>query len=65
MLNTLWQLIVKNWKTTAAGISSALIWVAKSLGVDIPDETAVALTGFIVSLGLMFAKDGNVSGTGK
>jgi len=62
MLNTLWLLIVKNWKTTATGLSSMLIWILKFLGINIPDETALALTGFLVSLGLIFAKDGNRTG---
>lgn len=62
MLNNLWLLIIKNWKTTATGIASVLIWILKLAGVEIPDEVAVTFTGFLVSLGLIFAKDGNKTG---
>lgn len=66
MWNTIKQLLFKNWKTTATGISIAVVWIAKTIfKIDIPDETALALTAFLVSLGFMFTKDGNVSGDGK
>lgn len=61
-MNTLWLLVVKNWKTSVTGFVAALIWILKTLGVNIPDEVATSLTGFLVSLGLIFAKDGNKTG---
>jgi hypothetical protein len=62
MFNTIWLLVIKNWKTTATGVASALIWLLKAVGVEIPDEVALSFTGFLVSLGLIFAKDGDKSG---
>lgn len=61
-MKTLWLLVVKNWKTTATGVSVALLWVLRQVGLDIPEEVAINLTAFLVSLGLIFAKDGNKTG---
>lgn len=61
-MNTLWLLIVKNWKTTVTGVIIALIWLLKQFGINIPDEVAQTLTAFLVSLGLIFSKDGNKTG---
>lgn len=65
LLETIWYLVVKNWKTTATGLATLLIWLAKATGVEIPEEVAISFTGFLVSLGLILAKDGNQSGGNK
>lgn len=62
MLNTLWLLVVKNWKTTVTGIVIALVWLAGLVGINIPDEVKQTLTAFLISLGLLFSKDGNKTG---
>jgi len=61
---TIIDLVIKNWKTTVTGLATGILWLAKSVfGFEIPDEVALSFTGFLVSLGLIFAKDGNQTGT--
>ena len=52
---------MKNWKTSIAGILVILITVATTLGWITP-AIAAAITSLLVSLGLMAAKDNNVTG---
>lgn len=59
MLSALWNLIITNWKTTAAGLAIALVYFAEQFGLQIPAETKQALITFLVSLGLISSKDGN------
>lgn len=66
MWATIKQLILKNWKTTASGLASILIWVLDEvfkLGLDAEQKTFITTT--ILGIGLFLSKDGNVSGTGK
>lgn len=47
-----------NWKTTAAAIVVVGIWALKAFGaVDVPTETASAITIIVASIGLFFAAD--------
>lgn len=63
---TLWQLIVKNWKTTATGLVTFLVWLAKTIfQIEVPVEIQTSFLAFMITLGLIFSKDGNVSGDGK
>lgn len=56
--------IMKNWKTTSAGITSIL----GSVGIFIFSAPltlnlfTTAVGGIVVGLGLLFAKDGDVTG---
>jgi hypothetical protein len=52
---------MKNWKTTLAGILAIAVTVATSMNW-ISLEVAGAITTILVSLGLIAAKDGNVTG---
>lgn len=52
---------MKNWKTTAAGIAVAIIAAATYMGW-ITSEQAAAITGALTGLGLIAAKDSNVTG---
>ena len=57
-----------NWKTTSAGLAAILVAIGSvftSLSHGALDQTAVvtAATAVIAGLGLVFAKDANVSGT--
>ena len=54
------RLQVKNWKTTLAGISALLAVAVKVVnGSGVGAEDIAIITG---ALGLLFAKDGNVTG---
>lgn len=58
MLKTILQLILKNWKTTAMGITTVLVWVLNNLlGVGLTPEQVTAIQTILVTLGLFFAKD--------
>ena len=48
--------MIKNWKTTAAGIAVALIAVATSLHW-LTAEQAASITGVLTAFGLAIAKD--------
>ena len=66
MWNTLLQLIVKNWKTTATGFVTFLVWLVKTIfNIDVPQDIQMSFLAFMITLATLFAKDGNVSGTGK
>ena len=65
-MTTIWQLVVKNWKTTATGFVTFLVWLVKTLfQIEVPVEVQTSFLAFMVTLGLIFSKDGNVSGDGK
>lgn len=51
----------KNWKTTLAGITVAAIAAATALGYLTPEQ-ATAISGALTALGLLAAKDSNVTG---
>jgi hypothetical protein len=53
--------LLKNWKTTLAGLIGILTMVGTSTGV-ISKEVAGAIVTIATSLGLLAAKDGNVTG---
>lgn len=53
--------MIKNWKTTVAGIAVAAIAVATALGW-ITAEQSASISAALVSLGLIAAKDNNVTG---
>lgn len=52
---------MKNWKTTIAGVLVALITLATYQGW-ITAEQATSITGALTALGLIVAKDNDVSG---
>jgi len=52
---------IKNWKTTLAGVVVAGTGIATALHL-ITNETAAAIMTIAGSLGLLVAKDGNVTG---
>ena len=54
-----------NWKTTLSGAITALIGIGTLVGVhigDVPVDRQTAVGMIIGGLGLIFAKDGNVTG---
>lgn len=57
--------MLSNWKTTLGGALTALIGIAALLGVKVgstPIDPATALGMITGGIGLMFAKDQNVTG---
>lgn len=52
---------MKNWKTTAAGISVALVAALLSLGY-ITEEQATAIGLLLTAIGFGYSKDKNVTG---
>jgi hypothetical protein len=53
----------KNWKTTLAGIITVIIQVGPVVAPKIiTHDLANAITAVAISLGLIAAKDGNVTG---
>jgi hypothetical protein len=55
--------IATNWKTTAAGVATIGLGLLSSVaGVKIPGFTMDAGAAIITGLGLVMAKDGNVTG---
>ena len=53
--------LLKNWKTTLAGLISLVSIAGTSLGF-LTHEQAAAIAGIAMSFGLISAKDGNVTG---
>jgi hypothetical protein len=53
--------ITKNWKTTLSGVAVGLIAAAAYLGWITSDQ-AVSITSVLTALGLIAAKDNNVTG---
>lgn len=54
---------MRNWKTTLSGV--ALIIGALAMYVNDPLKINEAIGGIIAGIALVFAKDGDVTGTGK
>ena len=57
--------MVKNWKTTLAGISAVLTSVAgllHDISVGNYANIYVEVTGIVAGIGLIWAKDSNVTG---
>lgn len=54
--------ILKNWKTTGAGILAIITGVAGLLGVKGGADPTTAMASILAGWGLIFAKDGNVTG---
>ena len=52
---------MKNWKTTAAGVLVALLAAATYFGW-LTEEQGKSITSVLTALGLIAAKDGNVTG---
>lgn len=52
---------MKNWKTTVAGVAVALIALLTYTHI-LTAEQATAIMGALTSLGLVAAKDSNVTG---
>lgn len=50
----------KNWKTSLSGIASIIGGI--SLFVNHPDQIEAAFTAVALGIGLIFAKDNNVTG---
>jgi len=53
--------MIKNWKTTAAGVALALVTVATTFHW-ITSEQAAAINGVLMTFGFAIAKDNDVSG---
>jgi hypothetical protein len=57
--------MLTNWKTTSAGVMMILTAILSFLGVKVPGMTVDPSTAgplLIAGLGLLFSKDGNVTG---
>jgi hypothetical protein len=52
----------KNWKTTLAGAATVLIPVLNAVVPVLPPQYAAILAGITAGIGLLFAKDANVTG---
>jgi len=57
------QNLMKNWKTTAAGGLMVLTGIGSMFGVKTGIDPSAALATIMGGIGLIFAKDGNVTGT--
>jgi len=53
--------MTKNWKTTAAGVLVALLALATYFGW-LTEEQGMSITSVLTALGLIAAKDNNVTG---
>jgi hypothetical protein len=51
-----------NWKTSLAGIGAIAIPILNQIIPILPPQYATIVTGIIAGLGLLFAKDSNVTG---
>lgn len=57
--------LLTNWKTTLGGVLTMLIGIAALLGVKVgstPIDPSTALAMITAGFGLLFAKDGNITG---
>ena len=60
VFTTISGLIMKNWKTTVAGVIGGLAFIINSVfGLQMPTEAILATTVFVIGL---FAKDSDVTG---
>ena len=53
---------LKNWKTTGAGVLMIITGVAGLLGIKGGSDPTTAIASIMGGFGLIFAKDGNVTG---
>lgn len=53
---------MKNWKTTYAGLAAMLIPLLNQLVPVLPPQWAAIASGIAAGIGLLFAKDMNVTG---
>ncbi len=51
-----------NWKTTGAGVAAIAVPLLNQVIPILPPQYAAIASGVIAGLGLIFAKDGNVTG---
>lgn len=51
-----------NWKTTGAGVLMVVLGVGGLLGIKGGTDPSVAITSIMGGIGLIFAKDKNVTG---
>lgn len=51
-----------NWKTTGAGVAAMLIPIINQIMPILPPQWAAIAGGVVAGLGLIFAKDANVTG---
>ena len=59
---------MRSWKTTVAGISAilaALAGIGSAIGAGTPIDYPSAISAIIAGIGLITAKDANVSGPAK
>lgn len=61
MIGVMMDFIKKNWKTALAGLIGVAVQILPQLGV-IDQQTANAISVIAASLGLVAAKDSNVTG---
>lgn len=54
--------LMTNWKTSAAGGAVMLIPLLNQIIPILPPQYAAIATGVVAGLGLIFAKDANVTG---
>jgi hypothetical protein len=54
--------ILNNWKSTAAGLVILITQVLPLVGVPLSQELVNTITTVAAALGLIVAKDGNVTG---
>ena len=54
--------VVTNWKTTVAGAGAILIPLINTIIPVLPPQWATVATGLVAGLGLLFAKDSDVTG---
>jgi len=62
-MKALWLQAVKNWKTTATGLATILIWVLDEVfkfGLTTDQKTFI--TSVLIGIGLFLAKDQNQTG---
>lgn len=63
MLKALWAQVLRNWKTSATGFASVLIWVLDEIfKFGLTAEQKSFVTSVLIGLGLFFAKDGDKTG---
>ena len=53
---------IRNWKTTLAGLVAVLMAVCKALGIDVPVVDDATISLMEAGVGLLVAKDHNVTG---
>jgi hypothetical protein len=54
--------VLKNWKTSAAGVLMILSGIGALFGIKTGIDPSAAITTIMGGIGLVLAKDGNVTG---